>query len=312
MVSIEEAVRKRYLSIRSERSRAILTIQHELVSSLREFLISEEFCEVLAPIIGPATDPGIRGARVVSFDFYGTPYKIMSSMILYKQMALTVFDRVFSLSPNVRLEDPESVRTGRHLAEFYQLDLEAAFKTCEEMMDVGDRLICHCLKTIREKCSDELQFLGRDVPSFQPPFKRVPHEDVAERFSISGEIPWEDEKTLSEESDEPFWIVDYPCGSRGFYYLEVDGVLKSMDLLMPEGYGEVISGGEREHEYERVKALLERDRIAGEYTWYLDMLRVGVPPSAGFGLGVERLTQYVCGLEHIWEGSPFPKVPGIP
>lgn len=101
-------------------------------------------------------------------------------------------------------------------------------------------------------------------------------------------------------------------GSRGFYYLEKDGVLKSMDLIMPEGFGEVISGGEREVRYEEVRRLLTKEGIADEYSWYLDMLKAGVPPSAGFGLGIERFTRYVCGLDHIWESSPFPKVPGIP
>ncbi len=312
MTSIEEAVKKRYITIRSERSRAILTIQHELISSLRKFLVSHRFYEILAPVIGPATDPGIRGAGVVSFDFYGIPYKIMSSMILYKQMALTVFDRIFSFSPNVRLEDPESVKTGRHLAEFYQLDLEAARRGYADMMDLGDKMICFSLDAVKKKCSDKLDLLGRDLPSFTPPFRKVLHKDLAERLSILGEIPWEEEKLLSEESGAPFWIVDYPAGSRGFYYLECDGSLKSMDLIMPEGYGEVISGGEREYEYTRVRTLLERNGIAKDYTWYLDMLKEGIPPSAGFGLGIERLTRYICGLDHIWESSPFPKVPGIP
>ncbi|MBU7009775.1 MAG: hypothetical protein HXS46_03735 [Theionarchaea archaeon] len=311
MMSMEDAVKKRYITIRSKRSRAILTIQHEIIASLREFLISEGFWEILAPVIGPATDPGIRGAKVVTFDFYGTQYTVMSSMILYKQMALTVFDSVFSLSPNVRLEDPESMKTGRHLAEFYQLDLEAAQKSYEEMMRLGDRLICHCLYTIKRKCAHELHLLKRDLPLFTPPFKRIPHSKLAERLSISGEIPWDKEKELSEESDEPFWVTDYPAGSRGFYYLEQNRVLKSMDLIMPEGYGEIISGGEREHEYNRVNALLERDHCAEHYRWYLDMLREGIPPSAGFGLGIERLTRYICGTDHIWESSPFPKVPGI-
>ena len=312
MMSIEEAVRKRYITIKSERSKAILTIQHQLISSLREFLVSHGFYEVLAPIIGPATDPGIRGAGVVSFDFYGVPYRIMSSMILYKQMALSVFDRVFSLSPNVRLEDPESVRTGRHLAEFYQLDLEAAHRRYTDMINLGDEMICYCLNTVRKKCCEELHFLERDLPSFTAPFKKILHKDLAEQLSISGEIPWEEERELSEESESPFWITDYPSGSRGFYYLECGGILKSMDLIMPEGYGEVISGGEREHEYTRVKSLLDRDGITEDYAWYLDMLKEGIPPSAGFGLGIERLTRYVCGLDHIWEGSPFPKLPGIP
>jgi asparaginyl-tRNA synthetase len=311
MMTIEDAVKKRYITIRSERSRAILKIQHELIGALREGLLSKGFCEILAPVIGPATDPGIRGANPVKFDYYGTPYTVMSSMILYKQMALAVFDHVFSLSPNVRLEPPETIKTGRHLAEFYQLDLEAARTSCDEMMDLGDFLICHCLESVKERCQDELHLLQRDLPSFTPPFKRIRHKELAENLSISGEIPWNQERILSEQQDEPFWVVDYPAGSRGFYYLERDGVLQSMDLLMPEGFGEVISGGEREYEYERVRALLEKDHCVHDYAWYLDMLSIGVPPSAGFGLGVERLTQYVCGLEHIWESSPFPKLPGV-
>lgn len=311
MMSIEEAVKKRYLSIHGERSKAILTVQHELISALRQFLVSKGFYELLAPVIGPATDPGIRGARIVDFDFYGESYKIMSSMILYKQMALNVFDKIFSVSPNVRLEDPERIKTGRHLAEFYQLDLEAAQKTYEDMMDMGDELVCHCLHQVTQKCSHELAVLGRDVPCFTPPFERVSHTVLAEKISITGEVPWEKEKALSEKSEEPFWIVDYPVGSRGFYYLEDDGILRSMDLILPEGYGEVVSGGEREYEYQRVKRLLEKDYATEEYAWYLDMLEAGIPPSAGFGLGIERLTRYICGLDHIWESSPFPKVPGI-
>jgi asparaginyl-tRNA synthetase len=311
MMPIEEAVRKRYITIRSERARAILTIQHELISALRGFLIAQGFYEVLAPVIGPATDPGIRGATPVRFDFYGTTYKVMSSMILYKQMALGVFDHVFSLSPNVRLEDPKSAETGRHLAEFYQLDVEMAHTCCEEAMDVGDQLVCHCITTVKKRCKKELGFLKRDIPSFEPPFERVPYSILAERLSISGEVPWDKEEMISHESDAPFWIVDYPPGSRGFYYLEQDGILKSMDLIMPEGFGEVISGGEREYKYTNVKRLLEADGCADEYKWYLEMLKTGIPPSAGFGLGIERLTRYICGLDHIWESSPFPKVPGI-
>ncbi len=172
-------------------------------------------------------------------------------------------------------------------------------------------MICSCLDFLKKRCPDELEFLERVLPSFTPPFRRVLHEEIAEKLSITGEIPWEEEKIISEESDAPFWVIDYPPGSRGFYYLESGGVLKSMDLIMPEGYGEIISGGEREYKYNRVKRLLEKDGVVEEYSWYLNMLKVGIPPSAGFGLGIERLTQYICGLSHIWEGSPFPKVPGV-
>ena len=310
MQSIERSVRDRHINIRTERSKAILTIQHHLLSALREFLISQGFYEILAPIVGPATDPGIRGAGIINFDYYGTPYKVMSSMILYKQMALGVFDSIFAVSPNVRLEPPETISTGRHLVEFHQLDLESARRTCEDMMDLGDRMICTCLDRVRE-CGDELGILGRELPVFSPPFKRVPHSFLEDRLSITGEVPWEEERMISEEAREPFWITDYPVGSRGFYYLEHDGILKSMDLILPEGFGEVISGGEREYEYPRVKKMLEKEGFAHEYAWYLDMLKRGIPPSAGFGIGIERFTRYICGLNHIWESSPFPKVPGI-
>jgi asparaginyl-tRNA synthetase len=311
MKSIEDAVRFRYLNIRSDRSRAILKIQHVLIGALREFLTAQGFYQVLAPVVGPVTDPGIRGAGIAHFDFYGTSYTIMSSMILYKQMALGAFENVFSLSPNVRLEEASTVDTGRHLAEFYQLDLESARKSCQDMMDLGDRMVCYCMDAIRE-CPEELAVLGRELPSFSPPFRRIPHRTLEETLSIPGEIPFEEEHDLSESSSEPFWVYDYPVGSRGFYYLERDGVLKSMDLIMPEGFGEVISGGEREYRYQEVKALLDREGVADGYSWYLDMLKAGIPPSAGFGLGIERFTRYICGLDHIWESSPFPKVPGIP
>jgi len=310
MQSIERSVRDRHINIRTERSKAILTIQHHLLSALREFLISQGFYEILAPIVGPATDPGIRGAGIINFNFYGTPYKVMSSMILYKQMALGVFDSIFAVSPNVRLEPPETISTGRHLVEFHQLDLESARRTCEDMMDLGDRMICTCLDHVREY-EDELEILGRELPVFSPPFKRVSHSFLEDRLSITGEVPWEEERMISKEAREPFWITDYPVGSRGFYYLEHDGILKSMDLILPEGFGEVISGGEREYEYPRVKKMLEKEGFMHEYAWYLDMLKRGIPPSAGFGIGIERFTRYICGLNHIWESSPFPKVPGI-
>ncbi|MBU7014262.1 MAG: hypothetical protein HXS52_10005 [Theionarchaea archaeon] len=170
MKSIEDAVRFRYLNIRTDRSRAILKIQHVLIGALREFLTEHGFCQILAPVVGPVTDPGIRGAGIVHFDFYGTSYAIMSSMILYKQMALGAFESIFSLSPNVRLEEASTIDTGRHLAEFYQLDLESARKSCQEMMDLGEGMICHSMDAIRE-CSEELDTLGRHLPSLHPPLQ---------------------------------------------------------------------------------------------------------------------------------------------
>jgi asparaginyl-tRNA synthetase len=277
----------------------------------------------LAPIIGPVTDPGIRGAKQVTIDYYGVPFKVMSSMILYKQMIITILPKVFALSPNVRLEPLETLRTRRHLTEFRQIDLEVAYATCEDVMSLGERMLCQVIADVRVKCHRELgeRYKTLNVPS--RPFRRYTYKEVIEILRNMGihvkygeEIPWEAEETLSRAHSEPFWITNYPTTARSFYYMESEdnpGVLEDFDLIYPEGFGEAISGGRREHRYEKI---IERMQRSGEdpshYGWYLDMLKVGVPPSAGFGIGVERLTRFICGLESIWDAVPFPKVAGIP
>jgi asparaginyl-tRNA synthetase len=285
-------------------------------------LDSEGFLEVLAPIIGPVTDPGIQGAGTIKVPFYGETYVLMTSMILYKQMTMASFPRVYAFSPNVRLEPSASSSTGRHLAEFYQLDLEVAHGTCEDVMTLGDTLMFEVIRTVRHKCKEQLTALGRTL--HLPP-RRLPRITYAEAIDLlrsegfpmesTEEIPWEAECHLSTYFGTPFWVTDYPATSRGFYYLrdaDHPDLVRSMDLVLPEGYGELSSGGEREY---TVEGVVQRMRKTGEdpkkYGWYLDMLAEGIPPSAGFGIGMERLTRYITGVPHIWECSPFPKVPGV-
>jgi asparaginyl-tRNA synthetase len=263
----------------------ILKVQDQILTSLREYLRKEGFIEILAPIIGPATDPGIRGAKQASIQYYDVPFKIMSSMILYKQMAVSSLGKIFALSPNIRLEPLESAKTARHLAEFRQIDLEMAYASYEDAMSLAERLLSSVVKDVREKCGEELERLGREL------------------------------KALSAMHQEPFFIYDYPLMARGFYDREDPnrpGILRDFDMLYPEGFGEAISGGEREHTYEGV---LKRMKLTGEdprkYGWYLQMLKEGISFSVGFGIGVERLTRWICGLKTIWEAVPFPKVPGI-
>ena len=313
---------ERYRDICKPELKAVMRVQDELLSSLRDHLRGIGFIEILAPIIGPATDPGIRGARQVSFDYYGTPFKIMSSMILYKQMAINSTDRVFALSPNIRLEPDENMNTGRHLSEFRQLDLEVARASYFEVMEIGERMVTYCVKRVKANCMEELKILGRDLKTPKPPFKKVDHSNAIEicrkyGFSCSygEEIPWEAEAELSKSFGDFFWIIDYPKSARGFYDREDasrPGILRDFDLFYPEGYGEAISGGEREYKYERVASRISSGGETLEaYKWYLNMLREGTTPSAGFGIGVERFTRYICGREHICDAVPFPKVPGV-
>ncbi|MFW9831620.1 MAG: asparagine synthetase A [Candidatus Thorarchaeota archaeon] len=319
---VERGVRFRYQSIRSSRARAILQIQHQLSRVCRHILDSLGFTEVLAPIIGPVTDPGIRGAGTIEVPFYGKIYVLMTSMILYKQMTMASIPRVYSFSPNVRLEPSASSRTGRHLAEFYQLDLEVAHATCEEVMALGDTLMFEAIDTVRKECSNQLEELERTLHLPPRRLPRITYTQALDILSDEGfdidpasELPWKAEYHLSKLFVDPFWITDYPATARSFYYLrnaDHPSFLKSMDLVLPEGYGEVSSGGEREYTIEGVmQRMVETREDVSKYAWYLDMLEEGIPPSAGFGIGLERLTRYLCGVSHIWECSPFPKVPGL-
>jgi asparaginyl-tRNA synthetase len=289
---------------------------------LRDFLRKEEFIEILAPIIGPSTDPGIRGAKQVSIDYYGSEFKIMSSMILYKQMAVSSIKKIFAVSPCVRLEPIETIKTGRHLAEFRQVDIEEAEASYEDSMILAERMLQYVIKRIKRKCRKELKLLGRKLRIPKIPFKRFYYDEVLKIIDSLGfnvdygkEIPWDVEEALSKKFKEPFFITDYPKEARGFYYLEYPskpGVLRDFDLIFPEGFGEAISGGEREYSFEAVEKRMKslKDDIS-RYGWYLTMLKSGISPSSGFGIGVERLTRFICGLSTVWEAVPFPKIPGV-
>jgi len=301
---------------------AVLRIQDQLIDSIRKFLRKNGFVEILAPIIGPVTDPGIREAQQASFSYYGNEFKIMSSMILYKQMIIASIPKVFSISPNIRLEPLETVKTKRHLTEFRQVDIEQAFASYQEMMRLAEAMVCAVIEETKNKCKRELELLKRTLETPRKPFKKYTYKEAVEivkslgfRMNYKEELSWQAEEALSRMHKEPFWIVEYPLTARGFYYRERSDspeTLLDFDLIYPEGYGEAISGGEREI---RSKKVAERIRRKGEdpakYGWYLEMLKKGIPPSAGFGIGVERLTRYFCGLENIWDAVPFPKVAGV-
>jgi asparaginyl-tRNA synthetase len=313
---------RRYLTIKDPKTVSILKVQDEILSALRDFLRKERFVEILAPIIGPSTDPGIRGAKQVSIDYYGSKFKIMSSMILYKQMAVSSIDKIFAVSPCVRIEPIESIRTGRHLAEFRQVDIEQARASYEDSMTLAERMVQYVIKRIKRKCKKELKLLGRKLRVPNIPFKRFYYDEILEIIDNLGfkveygeEIPWDVEEALSKKFREPFFITDYPKEARGFYYLENSskpGILRDFDLIFPEGFGEAISGGEREYSFETVeKRMKSLEDDTSNYEWYLKMLKSGILPSSGFGIGVERLTRFICGLDTVWEAVPFPKIPGV-
>lgn len=311
----------------SPATRAVLRVQHRVLDAVREHLGGEGFTEMLPPVIGPVTDPGARGAKQVDVDYYGHRYKLMTSAILYKQASLTAFDRIFCIAPNVRLEPLETSSTSRHLAEFHQIDVEVAGASRDDATRVAENLVVHVVGRVVERCAAELEVLGRDPDAFVDllsgrAFERRTHAAAVADLHETGhaqnpdaEIDWAGEALLSAKASRPFFLTDYPKGSRGFYDREnpaAPGRLLNFDLLAPEGYGELCSGSEREHEY---AAIVARMRETGEnpakYSWYLKMVREGVPSSAGFGIGLERLVRYLCGVDAVWRASAFPKIPGV-
>ncbi|MEU9204852.1 asparagine synthetase A [Streptomyces sp. NPDC048332] len=312
--------------LRDPRTRAALRTQQALVAGARAYLCGDDAVEMAHPIIGPVTDPGSRGAKQVDVDYYGHRYKLMTSAILYKQASLLAFDRIFLIAPNVRLEPVETSTTRRHLAEFRQIDVEYAGATRDDAMDIAEGLVRHAVNTVADRCEAELAVLGRDPAALRRfvarPFARVPHSEVVERLRSDGypqaagtEIEWEAEERISRQAEAPFFVVGYPKGSRGFYDKESPddpGTLLNFDLIAPESCGELCSGSERESEY---AALVTRMRETGEnpakYAWYLDVARHGIPRSAGFGIGLERLTRWVAGLDSVWQATAFPKLAGV-
>ena len=317
-----EALRSSYRTVRDARTQRVLRIQASLGTAIREYLNGQGFVELLPPIIGPATDPGIRGAKQATIDFYGREYKVMSSAILYKQMMAASLGKVYFFSPNVRLEPLETASTRRHLVEFVQVDVEEAGATYRDAMARAEGLLAYVHDYAKTRLADQLAAFPRHLNGAHAPFRRLGYEEALEILAEHGrgiehgiELPWAHEEFLSSLFQEPFFIYDYPRSSRGFYDREDPdrpGILRDFDLLYPEGYGEAVSGAEREHEYDKVLARLkETGEDPSKYGWYLDMLKEGIPVSSGFGIGIERLTRYICGLRAVWEARPYPKVAGV-
>ncbi|MDH7513063.1 MAG: asparagine synthetase A [Clostridiales bacterium] len=300
----------RYLSVlRSEKLKRAVNIQNEIIQSSRDFLRQQGFVEILPVIISPITDPltdyRIRG----EIECYGFTYQITKSMIFHKQISLHSLARIFSFSPNIRIEPSERQESGKHLVEFVQLDLEVRDASREDVVKLGEELLIFVLEHIKADCREDLEFFKRDLKIPKAPFPSLSHEEALQAFGKDYEAP------LSRRLEEPLWLLDFPMDEREFYdreYPDRAGILKDMDLIYPEGYGEALSGGEREFEPEKIKKRIELKGIdLRSYDIYLKFAEKGLFPSAGFGIGVERLTRYICGLERIEETRLFAKLPGI-
>jgi asparaginyl-tRNA synthetase len=226
------------------KKQAILKIQSKIRRTLAEYLAKKDFIELSPVIISQMTDPLNHPTTPGEVNCYGKKYYLTQSMIFHKQAALKTLDKIFVFSPNVRLEPVEKCKTGRHLFEFTQLDIEVKKAKREEIMKLCEEMLVKLIKTIKKDCKKELEYFKRDLKVPNIPFKKIAYKKAYEKYGKDFETK------LSKKYTEPVWIIDMPIMHREFYdreHKDKKGYLADMDLIYPEGYGEALSGGEREY-----------------------------------------------------------------
>jgi asparaginyl-tRNA synthetase len=295
-----------------EERKSIFALQTEIFSAFTDRLVEKGFSWILPVTLSKSTDPlwpdpDASIEKRIQLEVYGENVKTMQSMIVHKRILVSLGpEKFFILSPNVRIEKRERAKTGRHLYEFTQLDIEIAHAKMQDVFRLFEELIKTSISRVREKRGKELQVLGRDLIAPDTPFR------ICERTSLEEEYGKNWVQTISEKSKSPVWVTDLP---REFYDFqdEATGAWRNYDLILPEGYGEVISGAEREYDYGKIIRKLERDGLdTRDYESMLRLAKDGaLKPSAGAGLGIERFLAYVCGVEHVADVQPFPRVPGV-
>ncbi|MBF8377434.1 asparagine--tRNA ligase [Alicyclobacillus mali] len=307
----------RHLWIRVPRQRAILRIRAEIERAIQAFLDNNGFTRVDAPILTPASCEDTTELFETRY-FDDTAYLTQSGQ-LYMEAAAMALGKVYCFGPCFRAEKS---KTRRHLIEFWMVEPEMAFVEHEENLRVQEALVEHVVHSVIDRCAPELELLGRDIARLErvrAPFARLSYDDAIGWLRHHGfDIAWGDdfgaphETAVAEQFDTPVFIERYPTKLKAFY-MQPDPdrpeVVLCADMLAPEGYGEIIGGSQRIHDYELLKARFEEHRLPEEtYGWYLDLRRYGSVPHSGFGLGLERTIAWICGLDHVREATLFPRM----
>jgi len=315
---IEFLAERRHLWLRSARQHAILRIRHELIRAMRDFFDGRGFTLIDGPIFTPAACEGTSTLFETEYFDLGKAYLTQSSQ-LYAEAAAMAHGKVYSFGPTFRAEKS---KTRRHLTEFWMIEPEVAFNDLNDNMDLAEDFLEYIVGRVLKNKSAELQTLERDTKLLQNvkrPFPRISY-DEAVKILLKKEIAFEwgndfggtDETIISQEFDRPVLVHRYPSAIKAFYMKrdpENDKLALAIDILAPEGYGEIIGGSQREDDLTKLEERIKEHKLPMEaFNWYLDLRKYGTVPHSGFGLGLERTISWICGLEHIRETSPFPRM----
>jgi len=315
---------QRHLWLRSRRQTAILKVRHTVVQAVRGFLDSDGFTLADAPILTPAACEGTTTLFEVDY-FEGEKAYLTQSGQLYNEATAAALGKVYCFGPTFRAEKS---KTRRHLTEFWMVEPEMAYAKLDDVMTLAERFLSYIAARVLEDRKEELKVLERDTAKLEgiiAPFPRIHYDDavkmlqdghaageIESRFEWGGDFGAPDETYISSKFDKPVMVHHYPAAVKAFYMArdpERAELALGVDVLAPEGYGEVIGGGERATSLDFLKEQIKLHELPQEaFEWYLDLRRYGSVPHAGFGMGIERCTAWMCGIEHIRETIPFPRM----
>ncbi len=315
---VEFLMDHRHLWLRSSRQQAVLRVRAEIIRAMTDYLDGHGYLRVDAPILTPAAAEGTTTLFSTEYFDLGQAYLTQSGQ-LYNEAAAMAFGRVYCFGPTFRAEKS---KTRRHLIEFWMLEPEAAFMELDDYMTLAEDFVASVVGRVLDRCRAELVALERDTTPLErvtAPFPRISYDDALALLAEKGvRVAWGDDLGADEETalsmhfDRPVLIHRYPAQCKAFY-MQPDPqrpeVVLGADMLAPEGYGEIIGGGQRIHDRALLEQRLAEHRLPVEpYQWYLDLRRYGSVPHSGFGIGVERTVAWLCGLEHVRETIPFPRL----
>jgi asparaginyl-tRNA synthetase len=309
---------RRHLWIRSERQQAILRVRHEIINAVRDFFNSRGFILADTPIFTPAACEGTTTLFPAQYFEETTAYLTQSGQ-LYNEANAMALGRVYCFGPTFRAEKS---KTRRHLTEFWMVEPEMAYADLDVVMDLAEDLVVDVVARVLDRRQRELKVLERDTSKLETvrkPFPRVSYDDAVQLLQSNGlPIEWggdfggPDETALSERYDRPVMVHRYPAAVKAFY-MKPDPqraeLALGVDVLAPEGYGEIIGGGERLADLDLLLQRIKEHNLPQEaFEWYLDLRRYGTVPHGGFGMGIERVVAWICKLEHVRETIPYPRM----